>query len=139
MSRSAVAAALVGAVALAGCGGSSSHSEAGPRATVQRYFAAVAAGQPRAACAELTEQSRQRLAERAQAVHARGNDCAAVMRVVFTSVYGSRLARLAHPRITALRVSGGKASASVEGVDAPLQLVDQDGTWRIDFAPAQPG
>jgi hypothetical protein len=138
MSRSAAAAALLGAAALAGCGGSSPSSRSGPRATVQRYFAAVSAKRAEAACSELTEQSRQRLAELAQTLHARGNDCPAVMRVVLTSAYGTRLGRFAKPKITALRVTGTTATASVDGLDSPLKLIDQDGTWRIDFAPAPP-
>jgi len=129
------AAALLGAAALAGCGGSASSSASGARATVQRYFAAIARGRADTACAELTEQSRQRLAELAKTLHAKGAGCPAVMHVVLTSVYGKRLGQFARPRITALRVSGGKATASVDGVDHPLRLIDEDGTWRIDFAP----
>lgn len=132
----ALAAALLGAAAVAGCGGSSQPSAADARATVQRYFAAVASQRADAACAELSARSRQRLAEAAALVHAAGKGCPGTMRAVFGSAYGRRLARFAHPHITALKVSGSTATAVVEGVDKPLELRAASGSWGIEFAPS---
>lgn len=131
------AAALACAAAVSGCGGGSKPSgAAGARATVQRYFAAVAGQRPDAACAQLTDKSRERLAEFARPLQAGGGGCAATMRAVLSSAYGKRLARFAHPKITALSVSGTKASASVDGVAKPLSLVSEGGAWHIDFVPS---
>lgn len=135
--RLPAAAALLGAAVLAGCGGSSgSSSGAGPRTTVERYFAAVATGRSQAACDELTEQSRQRLADFAKPLHSSGTGCSAAMGVVLGTAYGHRLSRLAHARITSLAVHGSTATAAVDGVDKPLQLVRENSAWRIDFTPS---
>lgn len=135
--RLPAAATLLGAAALAGCGGSSgSSSGAGPRTTVQRYFAAVAAGRSQAACAELTAKSQQRLAEFAKPLHSSGEGCSAAMGVVLGTAYGRRLSRLAHPHITSLAVHGSTATAAVDGVDTPLQLTREHSAWHIDFTPS---
>jgi hypothetical protein len=135
MSR-ALAAALLGAAAVSGCGSGSGDQSGAVRATVQRYFAAVAAQQPGAACAQLSEESRQRLADVATRVHAVGAGCEATMRTVLASTYGRRLARLEHPQILKLSIDGDKATASVDGVDRPLALVHRGEGWRIDFVPS---
>lgn len=132
MRRALVAAVLAGATL--GCGGST--DPGGPRATLKRYFAAVADGRPRAACAELTAASRARLADLAESVGRPGGGCPATMRAVFASPYGRRLAALRHPKITHLSVHGNRATADVAGVDGPLQLQRSSGRWRIDFKPS---
>lgn len=127
---------LAGATVLAGCGGGGADKGAPARATLQRYFAAVAAGRPQAACSELTERSQERLAEFAKPLHSGADSCAATMRVVLGTSYGRRLGRLAHPRITRLTVHGASAVAAVDGVDRPLELRHEGATWRIDFTPS---
>ncbi len=130
--------ATAGGVLLAGCGGSGGGDSGGApaRATVQRYFAAVAAGRSAAACAELNPRSRERLAEFAKPLHATGDGCTATMRVVLGTSYGKQLARLAHPRITSLSVHGSRATAAVDGVDRPLELTQTRGSWQIEFTPS---
>lgn len=133
----AVTAAVLGAAALAGCGSSGNGGDdAAPRATLQRYFGAVAAQKPKDACAELTEASRERLAEFAKPLHAGGEGCEATMRVVLASRYGQRLTRLAHPVISKLAVDGQHATASVDGVDTPVKLTREEADWRIEFTPS---
>jgi hypothetical protein len=127
---------LLGAVLTAGCGGGSSGDAAAARATVQRYFAAVGAGRSQAACAELSDQSQQLLAEFARPLHAAGDSCSAAMRAVLTTSYGRQLVRLAHARILRLDMHGDSATAAVDGVDRPLQLARHGDAWRIDFSPS---
>lgn len=130
------AGAMLAAGALtAGCG-SSAANDAGPRATIARYFAAVAAQKPDAACAELNERSRERLAEFAKPLGAQVADCPATMHVVLASRYGQQLAKLGHPVIDQIRTSGDRATATVDGVDQPLALTREAGTWRIEFTPS---
>lgn len=127
----------IGTAALTGCGsGGGGQDDAAPRATLQRYFGAVAAQKPQAACAELTEASRERLAEFAKPLRAGGEGCEATMRVVLASRYGQRLARLAHPVIKTLAVQGGHATARVDGVDTPVALTREHADWRIEFTPS---
>ena len=131
-----LAPALLAAGAIAGCGGGSGGGDAaGPRATIERYFAAVGAGKPDAACAELNERSRERLAEFAKPLGAQAEGCSATMRVVLSSRYGQRLAKLGRPVIDDIKTTGDRATATVDGVDQPLVLTRDAGTWRIEFTP----
>jgi len=128
--------AVAAAAALTGCGSGGGRDDAAPRATLQRYFGAVAAQRPQAACAELTAASRERLAEFAKPLRAGGEGCEATMRVVLASRYGRRLARLAHPVIHTLAVTGRHATARVDGIDTPVELTRENADWRIEFTPS---
>jgi hypothetical protein len=131
-------AALTGAALLAGCGGGgTAHDRSLPiRATLQHYFAAVAAQQPAAACRQLSEKSQERLGEFAKPLHAGGEGCEATMRTVLATPYGKQLARLAHAKVLRLAVHGNSATAAVDGVDRPLSLIRGGDGWRIDFTPS---
>lgn len=131
----AAACAATAVAALAGCSGGDDSSES-PRATVERYFAAVGDGRADRACAELSERSRERIAEFAKPLRADGEGCAAVMRVVLTSRFGANLRRLSDARIERLDVKGSSASVHVDGVGRPVELVRENGTWRIEFTPS---
>jgi hypothetical protein len=134
---STLGAALFGAVVITGCGGSSPPS--GPdaaRAAVKRYFEAVAAQQPQAACAQLTTDSQQRLAEFAKPLRAGDDTCTSTMRAVLSTTYGKALGRLAGARILNVAIHGKTAVAAVDGVDKPLQLSLGSAGWRIEFTPS---
>jgi hypothetical protein len=134
--RATAVALAAAAVAAAGCGSGGGSTDSAQRATLQRYFAALAAKHPDAACAELTERSRERLAEFAKPLKAGGNGCPATMNAVLASRYGQQLARLGHPVIDQVKTSGDHATADVDGVDKPLALSREGGTWRIEFTPS---
>lgn len=134
--RRASAAAALAAAAIAGCGGGGGNADAAARATLERYFAALADGRGVAACNELTVQSRQLIGEAAARLPGKPSTCAAAVRTLVASRFFGRLAALRHPKITSLSVTGDRATARVAGVDTPLRLTRAGGPWQIDFKPS---
>jgi hypothetical protein len=121
------------AAATAGCGGG---GDGDARATVTRYFAALGAARPLAACQELTGESQDKLAEfGTDALKLRGHSCAATFQALFDSAAGPGLKTLGHAQVTRVRHSGDHAEISVRGVARPLEVVLDDGHWRIRSEP----
>ena len=132
MRRAAVAAL---ATLVAGCGGGES-PEAAARATVQRYLSALGRGDAAAACRELTDQSRQKLAEFGKAqLRLRAGSCEKTIDAALHAPNGPLLRKLGRAKITSVAVDGDRAEASVAGVGQRVQLVRADGAWRIDSSP----
>jgi hypothetical protein len=131
-------AALAAAVAGCGSGGSgASRDGAGARSAVARYFAALGGHRSGAACAQLTSESQDRLAEfGSDALRLRSHSCSATLDRLFASPAGPRLRGLAHAPVTSVKVRGEEATVAVRGVDAPLKVLRDDGAWRIESSPA---
>jgi hypothetical protein len=128
-----VVAAAALAAAAAGCGGA---GDGDARATVTRYFAALGAARPLAACQELTAESQDKLAEfGTDALKLRGHSCAATFQALFDSAAGPGLKTLGHARVTRVRHSGDHAQISVRGVARPVEVVRDGGHWRIRSEP----
>ncbi len=133
--RALAAAAVLAAVGLAACGGGQDPDVA-VRSTVTRYFAALGKGDPRRACAQLSEPSRERLAEFGYDVLSTGDrTCASAYRRLFESVAAPRLRRLARPRIVRVSRTGDRASVQVDGIGSAVELVKSGDGWRIESAP----
>ena len=131
----AVAAAAV-AVSLAGCGGGGQDPDAAVRSTVASYFAALGKGDPHGACAQLSEPSREKLAEFGYDVLSTGDKtCASAYRRLFDSVAAPRLRHLGKPRIVRVTRTGDRASVQVDGVGSAVELVKSGDGWRIESAP----
>ena len=129
-----MAAALAGAVA--GCGSSGRPHDSGARATVTRYFAALGGHRSDAACAQLTPESQDKLAEfGGDALHLRRPSCSATLKRLFASPAGPRLRTLAHAPIVSVKMEGNAAVVAVRGVDGPVKVVRDGGAWRIESSP----
>jgi hypothetical protein len=130
-----LAAAAALAAAATGCGGTGD-GDGDARATVTRYFAALGAGRPPAACQELTGESQDKLAEfGTDALKLRGHSCAATFQALFESAAGPGLKTLGHARVTRVRREGDHEAISVRGVARPVEVVRDDGHWRIRSEP----
>jgi hypothetical protein len=134
-------AALALAAGAAGCGGSAGgggQDEPQARATVGRYFSALGAGDARGACAQMTTESRDKLAELGGAMlHLRTHSCAATIRRVLASPGGPRLRELSRSaRVTRLEHEGAGVHVRVSRVGTPLEVVRAQGGWRIRSEPA---
>jgi ketosteroid isomerase-like protein len=127
--------ALAALVLLAGCGGGGSDSSA-PRATVQRYLAAVARGDAAGACAQLTDRSRQELADAGAQLRLASRSCEATLKRAFASPSGPAMRRVGHLRVTRVTVKGDKAVARFSGGARPVLLVHDGDAWRIESTPA---
>lgn len=129
----AILAAAAVLAAAAGCGGTGGGDA---RATVTRYFAALGAARPLAACDELTAESQDKLAEfGTDALKLHGHSCAATFQALFDSAAGPGLKTLGHARVTRVRHQGDRAEISVRGVARPVEVVRDDGHWRIRSEP----
>jgi hypothetical protein len=137
-----LAAVALAAAALGGCGkdksGSPNDAVREARATVTRYFAALARADASASCAQLSEQSREKLAEYGkEALKLRGEEsCDATVGALLQSTAGPGLRATARAaRIT--RVDGKRArlEVRVHGVDRPLELVPAEGRYAIESEP----
>jgi hypothetical protein len=130
---------VVAAVALAGCGGgggSSSGGDGAPRATVQRYLAALGRGDAGAACRELSERTRERLAEFGrEKLRTQGESCEATLGRALASPAGAALRRMGHLPVAGVSVEGARARVEVSGGGQPVSLVRSEGQWRIDSQP----
>jgi hypothetical protein len=131
----AVAAVLVSL--LWGCGGREEDDLTAARATVKRYFAALAAQRADVACRQLTRRSRSELAEVGErTLRIRPASCSATVDRLFRSQAASSLRRLSHAKVTRSRLDGKEAVITVEGVPSPFRVVREDGDWRIRSSPA---
>jgi hypothetical protein len=123
----------------AGCGGSIHRAAPGAaaRATVTRYFQALAAGRADRACATLTPESRTKLAEWGhEIVRLRERSCAAALGALLRSPGGPGLRRIgAGARVTAVRAGGEQATVRVAGVAQPLSVVRDGGAWLLESEP----
>jgi hypothetical protein len=132
-SSAVLAATAALAAAAAGCGGA---GDGDARATVTRYFAALGAARPLAACEELTGESQDKLAEfGTDALKLRGHSCAATFQALFDSAAGPRLKTLGHAPITRVHRAGDHTEISVRGVARPVEVVRDGGHWRIRNEP----
>jgi hypothetical protein len=135
--RTALLATAALAAAVAGCGSSGGGAQAGAKATVTRYFAALGGHRSAAACAQLTAESQDKLAEfGADALRLRAHSCSATLDRLFASPAGPRLRGLADAPVTSVKVQGDEATVTVRGVDAPVKVHHDHGAWRIEAAPA---
>jgi hypothetical protein len=136
----AVAVTLAACAAAAGCGGSGSGGDdravAGARAAVARYFDALGGGDAAGACAQLTESSREKLAEFGEdALRLRGRSCETTLKALLGSSAAGRLKGLRRARITRTVPGDDGVRVSVDGVDRPIEVVRAGGTWRIESEP----
>jgi hypothetical protein len=131
--RASAVLAAAAALAAAGCGGA---GDGDARAAVTRYFAALGAARPLAACDELTGESQDKLAEfGTDALKLRRHSCAATFQALFDSAAGPRLKTLGHAQITRVHRAGDHTEISVRGVARPVEVVRDGGHWRIRSEP----
>ena len=119
------------ALALAGCGGGGGGDAAAVRTVVKRWSAAVVQRDNAAACADLSVRLREAIDRHllGEGVQGKCRDWAA--RWVSPRHPASRRGE----RITSIRVSGRRASVSVEAPGVPgghAALIREQGDWRID-------
>jgi ketosteroid isomerase-like protein len=106
------------------------------RAAVQRYLAAVAHGDAAGACAQLTDRSRQELADVGAQLRIVHRSCEATLTRAFNSPSGPAMRRLGRLRIARVTVKGDKAVAVFSGGGRPILLVHDGDAWRIESTPA---
>lgn len=129
-------AASIAAVVLMGCG-ATANAQASVRSTVIDYFSALRHAQPRAACAQLTEPSQEKLAEfGADVLKTGAKSCSATYKSLFASIAGPRLRKLGRPKITRVTRDHNRATVYVQGIGTPIELVHGKDGWRIASAPA---
>jgi hypothetical protein len=138
----ALAAAVTGCGSSGGTGNGSPAArparpgEAGARATVTRYFAALGGHHAAAACSQLTAESQDKLSEfGGDALHMRRHSCARTLTRLFASPAGPRLRTLTRPSIVSVKLDGEAATVAVRGVDGPVKVVRDGGAWRIESSP----
>jgi hypothetical protein len=141
--RSLAAAALATtAAALGACGNGKSgppdDAVRGARATVARYFAALARADAGGSCAQLSERSREKLAEYgADALKLRGaRSCDATIGALLQSTAGPGLRATARAaRVTRVAGERERLEVRVAGVDRPLELVRAGSGYAIESEP----
>jgi hypothetical protein len=133
---------VVVAVAVGGCGkgksGPPDDAVRGARATVERYFAALARADASATCAQLSEPSREKLAEYgADALKLRGaHSCDATIDALLGSTAGAALRTTARAaRVTRVRGKRERLEVRVAGVNRPLELVRTGTRYAIESEP----
>jgi ketosteroid isomerase-like protein len=131
-----VAGLAAAVLAVAGCGGGQGDDQSAVRSTVQRYLAAVARGDAAGACAQLTDRSRQELADVGAQLRLAVRSCEATLTRAFNSPSGPSMRRLGHLRIARVTVKGDHAVAAFSGGGRPILLVHDGGAWRIESTPA---
>ena len=126
---------VLAALAVAGCGSADASGD-GPRVVVQRYDAALARADAKAACAALTPHSREVLGEFGKEhLGAKEDTCQAALRILLRSPAGAALKRLGHARVGRATVRGDRAAVRVAGVDRPVALERTKGRWLIVSEP----
>ena len=125
-------AALVVALALAGCGGSSGQT---PVQIGEQWYRATAAGDGKKLC-ELSTPDRQRrfieIAKRLPGGRTKAGTCADAVELTLSRIAGGseRLGKLAHVKLHL--VSKTKGTATVQAKDAaPLKLVRSGSSWLV--------
>lgn len=125
-----LAATAVLATAVAGCGGSSSSSDA--KSAVNNYLTAFAKGDGKKACSLMTAQTRTEFVTRVKLL-ARTTDCAkavsALKPVMSTALKGAK--------VTQVKVAGNDAAATVRAGKRESTTVvrKENGTWLISAGP----
>jgi hypothetical protein len=129
--------ALAAAVVALGCGGGGKSPDAAIRSTVGSYFGALGRADAKGACAQLSEPSREKLAEFGYDVLATGDKtCPSAYQRLFDSVAAPRLRRLGrNARVVRVARTGDRASVQVDGLGSLVKLVKAGDGWRIESAP----
>lgn len=126
MRRALVLTALL--LVVAGCGGSSDQSGK-VSAAAQSYVAAFSAHDAGATCRAMTEHSQELIAEFAREhMHLRGATCARAVALLPAAPRGAKVGDV--------QIKGSRATVAVDGFDRPLQLVRENGAWRVQSTPS---
>jgi ABC-type oligopeptide transport system substrate-binding subunit len=120
---SSAGAVLLGAVALAGCGGSD------PKSAVTTYLNALASGDGKTACAQLDPAAINKLIGSAAA----GQSCAGLLSSVNKLLPASQKQALQNAKITGSSTSGNNATVNltINGRSREVKLVNSSGKWVI--------
>lgn len=128
MRRALLPAAALAAVA-AGCGGGSGDQTGKVSAAAQSYVAAFTAHDAAATCHAMTERSQELIAEFARRrMHVRGATCEKAIALLPPARAGAKVGDV--------KISGSHATVAVDGFDRPLQLVIENGAWRVQATPS---
>lgn len=130
-SRGALALALAGALVAAGCGGddggSTVESGASPEEVVDSFYGAVADNDAEAACALVTEETAQQAADQEDA-----DSCEEA------TSFGDGASLAESIEVGDAEIDGDKAtvevSSSAQEGTGTVDLVQEDGEWKIDLA-----
>jgi signal peptidase I len=133
-------AAATAAACVTGCGGSSSSAELIKHA-FSRYMAAIASGDPRGACAELSSSYQAKLRTAAQGAGINSGSCTAILAAEFTSLDSATRARqrtlAATATVSAVTINGHTADLTVSTpLDGLTQTshataVLESGHWKV--------
>jgi len=134
MSAARLIVPLVIVLALAtGCGGSGGSDEADVEDTITTYFASLASGDGRQACAQLTGNvARSLLAEAMEFLpELRAVSCSDLAEKLSDSLGGAEQETLESIEVDTVRVNGDSATATIVGGTTAAQLTKEDGGWFI--------
>jgi hypothetical protein len=128
-----VVAAALAAAALAAGGGQTGAVER----SIGAYFDALARHDARAACARLTERSREKLGEFGhEHLGTKHESCVEALRALFRSPAGGPKGGHRAHRVRSVRIRGERATARVRNVEGPMRLEREHGErWLIDSEP----
>lgn len=117
---------------MAGCGGSGDRGAV--TQTVKDYLAALARGDGTTACAQLTGHEARLLLALITADDPETNptSCTDAVAKIAGDLGGNEAALLRDAKITAITISGDKATVILAGATASPRLIKTNGHWYID-------
>jgi len=112
-----------------GCGGSGSDQSGKVSAAAQSYVAAFSAHDAGATCRAMTEHSQELVAEFAREhMHLHAATCAKAVALLPAAPQEAKVGNV--------KISGARATVTVDGFDRPLSLVREHGAWRVQSTPS---
>jgi hypothetical protein len=130
------AAAIIAALAMAGCGGGGEEKGPSPRAVVESFAKAFGAGDGERACDLLTKAAQKAFIARVQPLTG-ADDCPAAIEKLVDAAGGSVSKAYASAKVDQVKISGSKATATLtaEGGATTVALAKEDGDWRLTGVP----
>ena len=137
MRRAACVAAAVGALFVAGCGGSGSSNDSQIKKVIGTYYEAFANGDSATACDQLAKDTVKNLEK-----HAKGRSCADVLNDALQQPdYSSVAQKLKNAKVTKITVLNDKATAQIDvpgvngkGARTAVALKKEGDSWKIATA-----
>jgi hypothetical protein len=126
--------ALALAAAIAGCGGDDGADDADEVRQVTRdYLTALAAGNGRRACEQLTEQARREAIETVTAAFLDAEDvtCEEAIAELSADIAEDRKRALLNPEISDVEIEGDRAEVRVKSVNGSTTLSRVGDAWRV--------
>lgn len=123
-------AGLAVALAIAGCGGSSSDLSS-PSATIKAYLNGVGTGNGQAACDTLSPKLQQQAVQSAKATGIKADNCAQLFSQVKGHLSADQRKQFTNAKVASVKQTGNTATVTVAGASSSPVLTKTGGKWLI--------